>query len=399
MGPRLPPASGIVLARGVGSNLFDSDGNRYVDLAGGFGALILGHTHPEVIAALQEQSACLTQALGDLYPSEQKIALLERLCALYPGEARAIIGQSGSDAVSAALKTAVLHTGRPGVIAFSGSYHGLGYGPLSALDLRSSYREPFRAQLNQHVRFVPYPASEAEADATLQDVYQSLALGDFGAVLVEPILGRGGILVPPAGFLAELSEASRRAGALLVADEIWTGLGRSGSLLRACETTLPDLVCVGKGLGGGVPVSAVVGRADVMQSWSREQEVVHTSTFAGNPLVCAAALTTLHVLERDRLVERSRDLGDRFRAALTDALAEHPLRPTVRGAGLMLGIEISGRKGAGAALQGALLERGYVTSTGGGARDVLVLTPALNIAETLVFDFIPALLDALQDAP
>lgn len=396
MGPRLPSASGIVLSRGVGSNLFDSDGNRYVDLAGGFGALLLGHSHPDVVAAIQDQSTLLTQALGDLYPSEKKIALLERVTAFYPGEARGILGQSGSDAVSGALKTAMLHTGRPGVIAFSGSYHGLGYGPLAALDLRQSYREPFRTQLNQHVRFVPYPVTEADADSTLQDLHQALALGDSGAILIEPILGRGGVVVPPKGFLAELQDAAHRAGALLIADEIWTGLGRSGRLLYSCEEALPDLVCLGKGLGGGVPLSAVIGRAEVMQSWSREHEVVHTSTFAGNPLVCAAAIATLDALSREELADRARSLGERFRGELTQALDGHSLRISVRGAGLMIGIELSGRAGAGAALQRALLERGYVASTGGGTRDVLVLTPALNIAEPLLLAFIPALLESLE---
>src|SRR5688500_5942857 len=159
--PMGPPAStsGIVLVRGLGANLWDADDNRYVDLAAGFGSLLLGHGHPAVLAALRTQSERLLLALGDVYPSDVKVELLERLVALYPEPAQALLAQSGSDAVSGALKTAALATGRPGVVAFGGAYHGLGYGPLAACGLRESYREPFAAQLGRHVRFAPYPSS------------------------------------------------------------------------------------------------------------------------------------------------------------------------------------------------------------------------------------------------
>jgi 4-aminobutyrate aminotransferase/(S)-3-amino-2-methylpropionate transaminase len=163
---------------------------------------------------------------------------------------------------------------------------------------------------------------------------------------------------------------------------------------------MPDLICLGKGLGGGVPISAVIGRADVMQSWSREAEVVHTSTFAGAPLACAAALTTLDVLEREALSDRSRRLGDWFRVTLERALAEVPVRSVVRGRGLMLGVELldssDSQPGMGAALQRALLARGYVTSSGGGRREVLVLTPPLMIAESQLEGFVPELCASLR---
>jgi 4-aminobutyrate aminotransferase/(S)-3-amino-2-methylpropionate transaminase len=395
MGPR-GVGAGIVLSRGAGANLFDADDNRYVDLAGGFGSLLLGHGHPEVTRAIERQGQKLTQALGDLYSSEEKIALLERLRALFPGEARAIVAQSGSDAVTAALKTALLHTGRPGIISFAGAYHGLGYGPLAALGLRPSYREPFAAQLNPHVVGFDYPSDEIELAAVLDGVQRTLAHGNVGAILVEPILGRGGVVVPPAGFLSGLAELGRARGALLIADEIWTGLGRAGKRLFSQDLAQPDLICLGKGLGGGVPLSAVVGRAEVMQSWSREAEVVHTSTFAGAPLACAAALALLDVLERGDLVERARDLGERFREALEHSICGRYAFTAVRGRGLMIGIDLGGHPGAGARLQRALLERGYVTSSGGGQREVLVLTPPLNIAEPLLFGFVPELARALE---
>ncbi|HVR21003.1 MAG TPA: aminotransferase class III-fold pyridoxal phosphate-dependent enzyme, partial [Polyangiaceae bacterium] len=304
MGPLPGPApSGIVYASALGSNVTDVDGNRYVDLAAGFGAQLLGHRHPTVQRALVLEGERLHQALGDMYPSDAKVSLVERLSRLHPDPAaRVILAQSGSDAVTAALKTAALATGRPGVLAFSGAYHGLGYAPLAACGLRASYREPFASQLNAHVSFAPYPATlEAEVE-TLAFARDALSTRAIGAVLVEPILGRGGVLVPPPSFLGELATLAASHGALLVADEIWTGLGRAGSMLRALALgVVPDLVCLGKGLGGALPISAVIGRGVVMQAWRRAEEVVHTSTYAGAPLASATALATLDVLEREAL--------------------------------------------------------------------------------------------------
>ncbi|MFZ5893884.1 MAG: aspartate aminotransferase family protein [Myxococcota bacterium] len=390
-----PNAPSLVMSEGHGANLVDVDGNVYVDLAGGFGALLLGHCHPRVTETLASQSARLLQALGDVYPSDQKLALGERLQRLYPGSAQVILGQSGSDAVSAALKTARLYTGRAGVVAFHGAYHGLGYGPLSACGLRESYRDPFADQLNPNVVFVEYPSSASELEQALAGVRSACSNATIGAVLVEPILGRGGVVVPPPAFLSELAVVCRTNGALLIADEIWTGLGRAGKLLCATDSVVPDLVCLGKGLGGGLPISAVLGRADVMQAWQQPREVVHTSTFAGAPLAAACALTTLDVLEQEDLVARARDVGARFRDELRSRLARQFPDVAVRGEGLMLGIDLGPQPGKGSHLQQDLLTRGYVTSTGGGRREVLVLTPALNIDERLLAAFADELESAL----
>jgi len=398
MGPRAVPgrpSATVVYREAWGSNVLDVDGNRYVDLCGGFGAQLLGHRHPAVARALGRQLDRLWQALGDVHPADAKIVLLERLAGLFPaGSARGILGQSGADAVTAALKTAALVTGRPGVVAFQGSYHGLSYAPLAVSGLRASYRDPFAAQLNPHVAFVEYPASPAAAAAAVDQTAAQLRQGHVGAVLVEPVLGRGGCVVPPAGFLAEVARRCRDAGALLVADEIWTGLGRAGAALRSvADGVVPDLICLGKGLGGGLPVSACLGRGELMEAWSRDAEVVHTATFTGAPLAAAAALATLDVLERERLVERAAALGERLRAALAAAL---PGR-SVRGRGLMIGIELGGGPGAAVALARRLLERGYLVSTGGGAREVLVLTPPLTIDEALLEAFVPALAAAAEE--
>jgi 4-aminobutyrate aminotransferase/(S)-3-amino-2-methylpropionate transaminase len=400
MGPRPragdPHLGKVVYAAARGANVLDVDGNRYVDMAAGFGAMLLGHSHPGVVRALAERAGRLLQALGDVHPSDVKVELLERLARLHPsGQARVVLGQSGADAVTTALKTALLYTGRPGVVAFGGAYHGLSYGPLGACGLRASYRDPFRAQLNPAVHFVDYPISAEEAASTLEGVEQAFRRGDVGAVLVEPVLGRGGCVVAPPGFLGALGSLAERHGALLVADEIWTGLGRTGQWLwSVAEGVVPDLVCLGKGLGGGVPVSACLGTARVMQAWSQDAEVVDTSTFAGAPLACAAALATLDVLEQDRLVARAAEVGERFLRELAAALSGSRAQ-AVRGVGMMIGIDL-GLGGAAARVARRLLERGYLVSTGGGARDVVVLTPPLNISERLLSGFIPELRSVLE---
>ena len=394
--PMGPPRTraGIVYATALGANVIDVDGNRYVDLAGGFGAALVGHRHPSVVRAIELQSQRLLHALGDVYPSDAKIGLCERLAKLHPEPgAQVIVGQSGSDAVSAALKTACLFTGKPGVLAFGASYHGLGYGPLAASALRSSYRAPFAAQLNPHVAFVPYPDQEEPA---LEQAEAALAAGNVGAVLIEPVLGRGGVIVPPSGFLAELAGLSARHGALLIADEVWTGLGRTGAWLRSrAEGVTPDLICLGKGLGGGLPISAIVGRRDVMAAWRRDAEVVHTSTHAGAPLACATALATLDVLGREALPERAARLGAAFSDELSRAFGGIS-GVRVRGSGLMLGVDFGSRPGAAIAAARTLLEQGFLATTGGGQREVLVLTPPLTIAEELLEAAVPALVAAVR---
>jgi len=400
MGP-LPSQvpSGIVYASALGSNVTDVDGNRYVDLAAGFGAQLLGHRHPSVQRALVLEGERLHQALGDMYPSDAKVSLVERLSRLHPDpDARVILAQSGSDAVTAALKTAALATGRPGVLAFSGAYHGLGYAPLAACGLRASYREPFASQLNQHVVFAPYPATlEAQAE-TLALARDALSTRAIGAVLVEPILGRGGVIVPPPSFVGELATLATSHGALLVADEIWTGLGRAGSMLRSLALGVePDLVCLGKGLGGALPISAVLGRGVVMQAWRRAEEVVHTSTYTGAPLACATALATLDVLEREAIPARAAELGERWKRELATALAFAP-DISVRGAGLMIGIDLASRSGGARAVLRALLGRGYLATSGGGGREVLVLTPPLTISEALLSSASSAIADAIRAA-
>jgi 4-aminobutyrate aminotransferase/(S)-3-amino-2-methylpropionate transaminase len=385
----------VVYASGRGANVVDVDGNRYVDLAAGFGALLLGHAPPAVLAAAEEQQRALGLALGDVYAAEAKVLLCERLARLYPRPgARVMLGSSGADAVTAALKTAVLATGKAGVVAFEGAYHGLSHGPLAACGLKASFRDPFAAQLNAHVTFAPYP-SDATAPAQAA-VGRALDRGDVGAVLVEPILGRGGCVVPPAGFLPWLREACDAAGALLVCDEIWTGLGRSGAwLASADEGVVPDVMCLGKGLGGGLPVSACVGSEQAMAAWGGHGgSTIHTATHFGAPPSCAAAVATLDAIERERLPERARATGTAWMRALREATAGKGVRE-VRGRGLMVGVALEGGGARALAVTRRLLSRGWIVLTGGAAGDALTLTPPLTIDDTLLDAFAGALADAL----
>jgi 4-aminobutyrate aminotransferase/(S)-3-amino-2-methylpropionate transaminase len=386
----------IVLASGEGANVVDVDGNRYVDLCAGFGALLLGHGARAVRRAVEAQAERLLMALGDVYSADAKIGLLERLAALHPGHApKVLLGQSGSDAVTAAIKTATLATGRPGLVAFEGAYHGLGYAPLAGLGLRESYRRPFAAQLNPEVTFVPYPGDEGAAALSLDAMEAALRGGEVGAVLIEPVLGRGGCVVPPDGFLRGACEVAHRHGALVIADEIWTGLGRSGAMTRTAAVGADaDILCFGKGLGGGLPISACVAPDAIMGAWARDEEVIHTSTHSGSPVACAAALATLDALEAEQLPARASEVGARWAGELRAALAGSAGVVEVRGVGFMIGVELASPALGLRAMQG-MLAAGYIVLTGGRRGEVVTLTPALSTPEPLLSAAAQALARAL----
>ncbi|MGH7482003.1 MAG: aspartate aminotransferase family protein, partial [Longimicrobiales bacterium] len=297
-----------------GANVRDVDGNTYIDLTGGFGVAAAGHSSPRVTRAVARQVGRLAHALGDVHPAAVKVELLERLGQLAPGDlCVSLLASAGAEAVEVALKTAFLATGRPGVVAFQGSYHGLTYGALSVTG-RTEFRAPFQPLLGGQVRFAPYPAEVGGAAVSaLDSVRAELATGDVGAVIVEPVLGRGGMVVPPVDFLPGLRALCDEHGAVLIFDEIYTGFGRTGRWF-ACEHAgvVPDIMTVGKSLTGMLPLSAAIGTAAVMDAWPPwSGEAPHTSTFLGNPVSCAAALAHLRAIGRGGLVERADVLGRR----------------------------------------------------------------------------------------
>ena len=371
----------IFWQRAQHANLWDVDGNRYVDLTAAFGVANVGHAHPEVVRAVAEQAETLLHGMGDVHPARVKVELLERLSQIYPrggGNApsvRGVLSSSGSDAVETALKTAMLATGRAGVLAFEGAYHGLSFGALDCT-WRSDFKDPFAARLPGATRFARY--------GDLDDVRRVADLqgAPIGAVLIEPIQGRGGERVPPTGFLRDLRTLCDERGWLLIADEIYTGLGRTGARF-ACdhEGVVPDLLCIGKGLASGMPLSACLGLATCFDAWPRSTgEALHTQTFLGHPASCAAALASLDVSERWQLAARAKGLGLTVLAQLRRGLAGVPSVVEVRGLGLMIGIECARPTIALAATQ-SLLERGYVLLPSGPGGRVLSLTPPLTIEE------------------
>ncbi len=367
----------LFFERGAGANLYDVDGNRFVDLVGGFGAAVLGYADPDLASVAARQAKTLPHALGDVAPARVKVDLLEALERALPGDLGcAILSSSGSDAVESALKTALVATGRPGVVAFEGGYHGLGLGALATTH-RAHFRAPFEAVLSQHVRFVAFGCADAARDAARS--------ARAGAILVEPIQGRGGLRIAPPGFLAELRRIADETGALLVFDEVYTGLGRTGERL-ACEHdgVLPDVVALGKALGGGFPISACAGRPDVMRAWGASTgEAVHTSTHLGNPLGCAIALRVLERIERDGLASRARELGAAALERLEKEVRGAPGVVDVRGRGLMLGVELDGSERAARVAREALAS-GWILLREGSDGRVLSLTPPLTIDATLL---------------
>lgn len=386
----------IVWDRAQGVHVWDANGKRYLDLTAAFGVASAGHANARVVQAGQQQMGKLLHAMGDVHPHHRKAELANELNLLWgqsmvtpsPGHAptaKTIFCSSGFEAVEAALKTAVLATQRPGVIAFESAYHGLGYGALNATH-RDHFRAGFRRQLAEFSRFVPYPTRAVELAATEQALRRCFASEPIGAVIVEPMQARGGINIPPRGFLPLLRRLCDQHGALLILDEIYTGFGRTGRWF-ACEhsRTAPDLICLGKALTGGFPLSACVGRADVMDAaWPESTgEAIHTSTFLGHPVGCAMALAQIGEIRRRDLPKRSAALGRTLLAALKKLRAPG-LKLSARGCGLFAGLELKRADSSPATAESLavikrLLHRGFIFLPEGEHANVISFTPPLTI--------------------
>jgi len=363
----------IVWDEAVGSNVVDVDGNIFVDLTSGFGVALVGHRDPGVVAAAGAQSGRLLHAMGDAFPDASRIRLLEALGQMAPGDLSvSILGLSGADAVDGAVKTAVLATGRTGVLTFDGSYHGLSLGTVALQGYQRSFHEPFAAITHPDVRRLPFGCDRRELRA-------ALAQHDVGMVLVEPVLGRGGMRPAPEGWLQMLADEARASGALVAFDEIQCGLGRTGRPFEgAAQGVVPDLLCVGKALAGGFPLSATIGTPAAMAAWgASDGQSIHTQTFLGHPVACAAALEVLAQLRGD-LCARVVDRG----AALARTFGDRPHR----GLGLMRAVEL--RVDALAASR-ALLARGFLVLPAGPR--ALGFTPPVTLSDEQLSAFAVAL--------
>ncbi|HEY5912034.1 MAG TPA: aspartate aminotransferase family protein [Verrucomicrobiae bacterium] len=417
----------IVWDRARGVHVWDAEGRKYLDLTAAFGVAAAGHANPRVVKAGQRQMAKLLHAMGDVHPHPLKARLARELSRITferwrsHSSGKAIFCNSGFEAVEAALKTAMLATGKPGVIAFEGAYHGLGYGALNATH-RGHFRGPFLSQLGQFGYFVPFPSvgqasrpSLSKARDRITDklngcftvekqIRRLLRAKKIGAILVEPIQVRGGINIPDPRFLPMLRRLCTEHGTLLILDEIYTGFGRTGRWF-ACEhpAVVPDLICLGKALTGGFPLSACVGRADLMDAaWLPSTgEAIHTSTFLGHPVGCAMALAQIRELSNRGLIERSRRLGEHLSSLLFSHITQTSTCSS-RGLGLLAGVELltsAGKPATDAALTliKRLLHQGYIFLPEGEHANVISFTPPLTISPRQLQDAVEALATVLDD--
>ncbi len=332
--------------KALNANIWDIDGNCYLDFNSAFGVAGIGHSNPEVVEAINKQASQLIHGMGDVHPPHLKVEFLENLLSLLPESLNsAILSCNGSDACESALKTAQVYTQKAGIIAFSYGYHGLGYGALD-LTHKPHFRKPFEERLTEFTFHAPYPNTyhqgEEAAQISLNEVNKLIQKHKnlIGSIIIEPIQGRGGVIVPPIGFLKALREICDQNNLLLILDEIYTGFGRTGSMFAfEYENIIPDLICLGKTIGGGLPLSICIGRSEIMQAWGLSNgESVHTSTFLGNPLACAAGIAVIENLKQNNWPQKNSQTGLYLLEKLKQL--QSPFIGEIRGRGLMLGIEL-----------------------------------------------------------
>jgi 4-aminobutyrate aminotransferase-like enzyme len=365
-----------------GALVTDVDGNRYLDLTSAFGVAATGHTNAHVATAIAQQAQRLVHGMGDVHPTEVRTRLLARLAAITPGDLRkTYLSTSGAEAVEFALKTALLATGKPRVIAYHGAYHGLSLGALEVAGI-DKFRAPFAPLVVERATFLPFPGAADTVDGAIAAVRTALEHDpDVGAIVLEPIQGRGGVIVPPAGFLRALRALCDERRLLLILDEIYTGFGRTGTMF-ACEHegVVPDLLCIGKALAGGVPLSATVGTARVVDAWPVSAgEALHTSTFLGNPLACAAALANLDEMDRLDVLGRVHAgqgaLGERLQS-----LRKYACVRDVRGVGFLWAVEFTHASTANAVVVRGLAN-GVILLQSGPTGTSITIAPPLTIAD------------------
>ena len=316
----------LTIVRGKGSVVWDSDGKEYLDFMTGYGVALVGHSNDAVVAAIREQAEKLITCHGSFY-NDARAAFMEKLVKVAPkGLGKALLTNTGTETVEAAIKLARRHTGLKKIVSMKGAFHGKTYGSLSGT-WNKKYRDPF-GPLLEGFEFAEYgdPASLSQ-----------LVDGDTAAVLAEPVQGESGIIVPPPDYFRQVREVCDQKGALLILDEIQSGLGRTGKMWASEHwRVVPDIMTVSKALGGGIPIGAALARDDVAASLKGGE---HTSTFAGNPLSCAAGSAALDFIVRNDLPGKARDRGAAMKAGLSKIASEHKLAREVRGLGLMLALQ------------------------------------------------------------
>jgi acetylornithine/LysW-gamma-L-lysine aminotransferase len=317
----------VTIEKGLGSHVWDTDNNEYIDCMGGYGVALVGHRNERVVNAIKSQIDKVITVHSSFY-SKTREEFLQTLIDIAPsGLSQVHLNNSGAESIEAAIKFARKFTGKKKMVAMKGSYHGKSMGALS-LTFNPKYREPFQP-LVEEVLFSPY----GDVDA-LQNVVDK----DTAFVILEPIQGESGIHVPPEGFLQEVRKICDENDSLLIFDEIQSGLGRTGSMWASEHwKTVPDIMCLAKGIAGGVPMGATLVRPDILAVMKKGE---HSSTFGGNPLACAAGTATLQALTQDGLIENAKSVGEKFLRGLEELKSKHKIIREVRGKGLMIGVEL-----------------------------------------------------------
>ena len=316
----------VRIDRGKGVRVWDTSGKEYIDCMGGYGVALVGHCNPRVVEAIKNQAEKLIVCHMSFY-NDAREDFLRRMATIAPrGLSKMFFSNSGAEAVEAALKFSRRYTGKPGIISMSGGYHGKTFGALSAT-YSEKYRKPFMPLL-ENVKFLPYTTTRIE-DAVDDNI---------GAVIVEPIQGETGIILPPEGLLQNMREVCTKHGIVLIFDEIQSGLGRTGKMWAGENwKTIPDIMCLAKGLAGGVPIGLTLSKPEIVEALRVGE---HSSTFGGNPLACAAGAATIGSLNEDKLVENASNVGGYFKDGLLKLKEKHRIVRDVRGLGMMLALEL-----------------------------------------------------------
>ncbi len=385
----------VFLEKSYMMNVWDVDGNRFVDLTSFFGVSFIGHNHPIVQKCLK--SPDLINGLGDVLPSESKVTLLEELNDFAGGGYRGILGQNGADAVEAAIKTAFLYTGKPGIIAFEGGYHGLSFGALMTT-YNSKFRDPFSVYLPAHTEYFSFPDGGEGSEMILEQIDKYMKMKDnVGLVLMELIQARGGVRIFPAEFVKGIAEICRKYRVVLAFDEIYTGLGRCGKpFCFEYYGVIPDILILGKALSSSFPISVMMGKEKIMEAWPTSTgEAIHTSTFLGHPLISKIAFEVVKYIRRNRLWENASEMGEYILKKLIPLREKYQnLVKDIRGKGLLIGIEIEGASVFDISRE--LLKRGYITLSSGLRGEVLELTPPVAITKKIVDEFVLVFEDVLK---
>jgi acetylornithine/LysW-gamma-L-lysine aminotransferase len=317
----------VILVEGNGALLYDVNGKEYIDCMGGYGVSLVGHCHPKVVSAIKEQSERLITCHGSYY-NDKRAELLEKLVEISPkGLSEVFLCNSGAESVECALKTAVKYTEKTEIIAMVRGFHGKTLGALSAT-WNPKYRTAFQPLIYPNFKFVPFGKIEKAEEAITNQT---------AAVIVEPVQGEGGVHVAPDGYLQGLRDLCDEREIALIFDEVQTGFGRTGHMWASEHWGVtPDVMCVAKAMGGGVPIGATIAKQEIMGALKVGE---HSSTFGGNPLACAAACATIDVILEEKMADRALVLGERFKSVLKGMVDEFRLLREARGLGLMIGLE------------------------------------------------------------